>query len=200
MSSINTRNPAGMLGVALAGLVLSGSAFAMEPLSQGPPLSASHAAAEGKCGEGKCGEGKCGEGKCGATAEKTDKNAAAKKTAKSVARVSVATLDSPQPTPTRTDWFLARSSSLWYRAGKPSSNRRTPMAMASSPREAYYRQQPSTPMARSFREDFSLTSRNNLARLPRPLNSEGALPGGTFAPNWPAPRALGSRTLVRRAI
>lgn len=79
MSRTNTRNTAGMLGVALAGLVLSGSAFAMQPLSQGYLLSASHAGAEGKCGEGKCGagktsktgaakaaEGKCGEGKCGA--------------------------------------------------------------------------------------------------------------------------------------
>ncbi|HEY5803636.1 MAG TPA: EF-hand domain-containing protein [Lysobacter sp.] len=81
MSRINNRNTAGMLGVALAGLVLSGSAFAMQPLSQGYMLGASHAAAEGKCGEGKCGategkaektttasktaEGKCGEGQCG---------------------------------------------------------------------------------------------------------------------------------------
>ncbi len=78
MSSINKRHPAGMLGVALAGLVIGGSAFAVEPLSQGYMLAASHAAAEGKCGEGKCGEGKCGgasktaapaakagEGKCG---------------------------------------------------------------------------------------------------------------------------------------
>jgi uncharacterized low-complexity protein len=79
MSRINTRNPAGMLGVALAGLVLGGSAFAMEPLSQGYMLAASHAAAEGKCGEGKCGEGKCGEGKCGG-APKAD-TSAAKKTA-----------------------------------------------------------------------------------------------------------------------
>lgn len=79
MSRINTRNPAGVLGVALAGLVLSGSAFAVESLSQGYMLAASHAAGEGKCGEGKCGgaptttkssaaktaEGKCGEGQCG---------------------------------------------------------------------------------------------------------------------------------------
>ena len=60
MSRNNTRNPAGLLGFALAGLVLSGSAFAMEPLSQGYMLPANHATAEGKCGEGKCGEGKCG--------------------------------------------------------------------------------------------------------------------------------------------
>lgn len=84
MSSTNTRNKtAGMLGVALAGLVLSGSAFAVQPLTQGYMLAASHATAEGKCGEGKCGsdeakpaktkkaaaaktaEGKCGEGQCG---------------------------------------------------------------------------------------------------------------------------------------
>lgn len=80
--SINTRNKtAGMLGVALAGLVLSGSAFAVTPLAQGYMLGTAHAAAEGKCGEGKCGgtdakpkaqktttktaEGKCGEGQCG---------------------------------------------------------------------------------------------------------------------------------------
>jgi len=82
MSRINTRNTTvGALGVALAGLVLSSSAFAMQPLAQGYMVAASHAAAEGKCGEGKCGadeakptktaavkktaEGKCGEGKCG---------------------------------------------------------------------------------------------------------------------------------------
>jgi uncharacterized low-complexity protein len=80
--SNNTRNTTiGALGVALAGLVLSTSAFAMQPLAQGYMVAASHAAAEGKCGEGKCGaneakptktaavkktaEGKCGEGKCG---------------------------------------------------------------------------------------------------------------------------------------
>lgn len=93
MSRSNTQNKStfGLIGVALAGLVLSGSAFAMQPLSQGYMLGASHAAGEGKCGEGKCGaaegtakkttaksaEGKCGEGKCGATEGTT----AAKKTA-----------------------------------------------------------------------------------------------------------------------
>ena len=66
--------------VALAGLVLSGSAFAVQPLAQGYMVAAAHASGEGKCGEGKCGateskpaktataktaEGKCGEGKCG---------------------------------------------------------------------------------------------------------------------------------------
>lgn len=76
MSKINSRQPAGMLGVALAGLVLSGTAFAVEPLAQGYMLAASHAAAEGKCGEGKCGEGKCGEGKCGGA--KAPKRAAQK--------------------------------------------------------------------------------------------------------------------------
>ncbi|UHQ21418.1 EF-hand domain-containing protein [Lysobacter sp. 5GHs7-4] len=79
MSSNHTRNTvAGALGIALTGLVLSGSAFAMQPLAQGYMLATGHAAAEGKCGEGKCGagagktaagkktaEGKCGEGQCG---------------------------------------------------------------------------------------------------------------------------------------
>jgi len=77
MSTINTRNTTvGALGVALAGLVLSSSAFAMQPLAQGYMVVASHAAAEGKCGGNeakptktaavkKTAEGKCGEGKCG---------------------------------------------------------------------------------------------------------------------------------------
>ncbi|HEY0505876.1 MAG TPA: EF-hand domain-containing protein [Lysobacter sp.] len=88
MSRNNPRNSAGMLGVALAGLVLSGSAFAMQPLAQGYMLAAGHVAAEGKCGEGKCGaseataskdaEGKCGEGKCGASEAKAPKAAVAK--------------------------------------------------------------------------------------------------------------------------
>ncbi|GAB3090292.1 HvfA family oxazolone/thioamide-modified RiPP metallophore [Lysobacter terrae] len=52
-----TRNVTlGSLGVALAGFVLSGSAFAMQPLVQGYMVATSHAAAEGKCGEGKCGD------------------------------------------------------------------------------------------------------------------------------------------------
>jgi uncharacterized low-complexity protein len=70
-----------MLGIALAGLVLSSSAFAVQPLTQGYMVAASHVGDEGKCGEGKCGsdgnakkaavakktaaEGKCGEGQCG---------------------------------------------------------------------------------------------------------------------------------------
>ena len=78
MSHNNARNTnAGSLGVALVGLVLSSSAFAVQPLAQGYMVAATHATAEGKCGEGKCGtdeakptakktaEGKCGEGQCG---------------------------------------------------------------------------------------------------------------------------------------
>ena len=57
------------LGAALAGgLVLSGSAFAMQPLAQGYMLSSAEVA-EGSCG-GKTAEGSCGskgaEGSCGA--------------------------------------------------------------------------------------------------------------------------------------
>ncbi|HJW45758.1 MAG TPA: EF-hand domain-containing protein [Lysobacter sp.] len=86
----NTRNKtAGMLGIALAGLVLSSSAFSAQPLAQGYMVTASHAGEEGKCGEGKCGsdtaskpaaasktaEGKCGEGQCGdARFNKADTN------------------------------------------------------------------------------------------------------------------------------
>lgn len=97
MSTSNTRNTVGLLGLALAGLSLSTSAFAIEPLSQGYMLAASKAAGEGKCGEGKCGangtkpakaataskaaEGKCGEGKCGADGTKSAKTASATKTA-----------------------------------------------------------------------------------------------------------------------
>ena len=81
MSRITTRSlTAGSIGIALAGLVVGSSAFAVQPLPQGYMLAANHTAAEGKCGEGKCGagakaaktsagkaaEGKCGEGKCGA--------------------------------------------------------------------------------------------------------------------------------------
>ena len=67
MSKNSTKPVATALGAAIAGLVLSGSAFSMQPLAQGYMLGASagdgHAAAEGKCGEGKCGEGKCGMAK-----------------------------------------------------------------------------------------------------------------------------------------
>ncbi|MDR0182036.1 EF-hand domain-containing protein [Lysobacter arvi] len=97
MSTSNPRNTIGLLGLALAGLSLSTSAFAIEPLSQGYMLAASKAAGEGKCGEGKCGasgakasktattsktaEGKCGEGKCGASEAKPSKAGATSKTA-----------------------------------------------------------------------------------------------------------------------
>jgi len=92
--SASRSTTAGMLGVALAGLVLGQSAFAMQPLAQGYMVAASHAAGEGKCGEGKCGadkaktagktsagktaEGKCGEGKCGADAKAAGKTAEGK--------------------------------------------------------------------------------------------------------------------------
>jgi uncharacterized low-complexity protein len=56
MSRNNARNTTiGILGIALAGLTLGGSAFAMQPLSQGHMMAASKTA-EGKCGEGKCGD------------------------------------------------------------------------------------------------------------------------------------------------
>lgn len=74
----------------VGGLALSGSAFAMQPMTQGYLASATAAAdgdkaAEGKCGadkktEGSCGadkkaaEGKCGEGKCGVDKVDTDKD------------------------------------------------------------------------------------------------------------------------------
>ena len=48
------------LGTALAGLTLSGAAFAMQPLAQGYLLAASDPAQAAKTAEGKCGEGKCG--------------------------------------------------------------------------------------------------------------------------------------------
>lgn len=48
------------LGTALAGLTLSGSAFAMEPLAQAYMVAAGEAA---KAQEGKCGEGMCGVSK-----------------------------------------------------------------------------------------------------------------------------------------
>ena len=62
--SRNTRNSTvAALGVALAGMVVAGSSFAMQPLAQGYAVAATKAAPEGKCGEGKCGEGKCGDAK-----------------------------------------------------------------------------------------------------------------------------------------
>jgi len=71
MSRSNTRNTTiGLMGVALAGMTLAGSAFAMQPLSEGYMLGASKSvegkapaqkAAVKKTAEGKCGEGKCGD-------------------------------------------------------------------------------------------------------------------------------------------
>ncbi|UWX04461.1 EF-hand domain-containing protein [Pseudoxanthomonas sp. NC8] len=54
------------LGTAPAGLTLSGSAFAMQPLAQGYMVAAGEAA--------KAGEGKCGEGACGVAKADTDKD------------------------------------------------------------------------------------------------------------------------------
>ncbi|WP_447906111.1 HvfA family oxazolone/thioamide-modified RiPP metallophore [Pseudomonas aeruginosa] len=75
---LRQKTSASLLGAVLVGgMLLGGSAFAVEPLGQGLQLAAA-SAGEGKCGEGKCGsggsaktsakagaEGKCGEGKCG---------------------------------------------------------------------------------------------------------------------------------------
>jgi len=54
------------LGTALAGLSLTGAAFAMQPLAQGYMLAAGETA--------KAQEGKCGEGKCGIEKVDTDKD------------------------------------------------------------------------------------------------------------------------------
>ncbi|PWE39965.1 hypothetical protein C9I50_17245 [Pseudomonas prosekii] len=86
----HTNNAIGLLGAVLAGgMMLSGSVFAAQPLTQGYLLASAEQVVktpEGKCGEGKCGEGKaeqsaktpegkCGEGKCGdASMAKTDTN------------------------------------------------------------------------------------------------------------------------------
>ena len=57
MSDKTIRNKSiGLMSVALAGIVLSGSAFAVQQLPQGYMLAASHTGAEGKCGEGQCGD------------------------------------------------------------------------------------------------------------------------------------------------
>ena len=68
--SSNNRKPVAIaLGTALTtGLLLSGSAFAMNPLVQGYLLGASADAGE------KAAEGKCGEGKCGMEKMDTDKD------------------------------------------------------------------------------------------------------------------------------
>ena len=46
MSNTTRNKSAGMLGLALAGLVMSGSSFAMQPLAQGYMVAAQHAAQE----------------------------------------------------------------------------------------------------------------------------------------------------------
>lgn len=69
----------------VGGLALSGSAFAMQPMTQGYLLApgtaaAGEKAAEGKCGADKKAEGSCGadkkaaEGKCGMDKVDTDKD------------------------------------------------------------------------------------------------------------------------------
>ena len=71
----------------VGGLALSGSAFAMQPMTQGYLVSATAGAgeekaatdadkkAEGSCGaDKKAAEGKCGEGKCGMDKVDTDKD------------------------------------------------------------------------------------------------------------------------------
>jgi len=58
------------LGTALAGLTLSGAAFAMQPLAQGYMLAVSEPGQEAAKAE----EGKCGEGKCGIAHVDTDKD------------------------------------------------------------------------------------------------------------------------------
>ena len=90
MNKPNQKPVSLVLSAALVGgLALSGSAFAMQPMSPGSLVSASavaaEKAAEGTCGadtkaEGSCGadkkaaEGKCGEGKCGMDKVDTDKD------------------------------------------------------------------------------------------------------------------------------
>jgi len=61
MSRFNARNTAGMLALALGGLVVSNTSFAAQPLAQGHVAKANHATAEGKCGEGKCGDATFGK-------------------------------------------------------------------------------------------------------------------------------------------
>jgi uncharacterized low-complexity protein len=61
MSRFNARNTAGMLALALGGLVVSSTSFAAQPLAQGHVAKANHATAEGKCGEGKCGDATFGK-------------------------------------------------------------------------------------------------------------------------------------------
>ncbi len=64
-----------LVTAALAGFVISGSSFAIQPLEQGYMLASAKISGEGKCGAGvaeakadsqkKTVEGKCGEGQCG---------------------------------------------------------------------------------------------------------------------------------------
>lgn len=70
--SRTTKNTIGLLGAVLAGgMMLTGSVFASQPLTQGYLLASAETAV--KTPDGKCGEGKCGEGKCGdASMAKTD--------------------------------------------------------------------------------------------------------------------------------
>ena len=71
MNKPNAKPVVVALGAAIAGLALSGSAFAMQPLAQGYMLAATdgaHDHAEGKCGEGKCG------GECKVEAMDTDQD------------------------------------------------------------------------------------------------------------------------------
>ncbi|MGN6223625.1 HvfA family oxazolone/thioamide-modified RiPP metallophore [Pseudoxanthomonas sp.] len=71
MSKSNQKPVALAMCTALAGgIVLAGSAFAMEPLSQGYLLAAQDA----KAADAKTAEGKCGEGKCGIEKADTDKD------------------------------------------------------------------------------------------------------------------------------
>ena len=82
MSQSSKKPVAVAIGTALAGgLLLSGSAFAVTPLTQGYLLAAQESAsADAKTSEGSCGgdkaghEGKCGEGKCGLDKVDTDKD------------------------------------------------------------------------------------------------------------------------------
>ena len=59
--SRTTKNTIGLLGAVLAGgMMLTGSVFASQPLTQGYLLASAEQVV--KTPEGKCGEGKCGAG------------------------------------------------------------------------------------------------------------------------------------------
>ena len=74
--SHSNKKPVAIGAALVSGLILSGSAFAMQPMASGYMLATTAAsvagdkvAAEGSCGGDKAkAEGKCGEGKCGAKA------------------------------------------------------------------------------------------------------------------------------------